>query len=76
MFSDGENDVVMTVLTTLEGVITGDWGKAICTLAIVGVGFGCFVLGTIPFARAIAVALGAVCVMAAPKLLSLITAGT
>jgi type IV secretory pathway VirB2 component (pilin) len=75
-FADDDGDKITSALQNLLGFVSGTWGTVICSLAIVGVGFACFVMGSIPVSRAIAVAIGAACVMGAPRLLALITGGT
>ena len=66
---------VTQVLKGLESLLTGTWGKVICTLAIAGVGYACFVLGRLPISRALAVAIGAACVMGAGTVLTTVTGG-
>jgi type IV secretory pathway VirB2 component (pilin) len=72
---DGDGDKIHGALQNLLTFVSGTWGSVICTMAIVGVGFACFVMGSIPVSRAISVAIGAACVMGAPRLLDLITGG-
>jgi type IV secretory pathway VirB2 component (pilin) len=72
-FADDSGDKVTSALQNLLTFVSSTWGTLICSLAIVGVGFACFVMGVIPVSRAIAVAIGAACVMGAPRLLALIT---
>ena len=73
-FADDE-DKIKSALENLLLFVSSTWGTLICSLAIVGVGFACFVMGSIPVSRAIAVAIGAACVMGAPRLLNLIAGG-
>jgi hypothetical protein len=72
-FADDAGDTIASTLRNLLGFVSGTWGSLICTMAIVGVGFACFVMGVIPVSRAVSVAVGAACVMGAPRLLGLIT---
>lgn len=64
---------VSGVLGNLDTLLTSTWGKVICTLAIAGVGYACFVLGRLPISRALAVAVGAACVVGAGTVLKTVT---
>lgn len=67
---DGD-DKVTTVLENLLNFVSGKWGMSLCSLAVVGVGYACFVRGSVPISRVIAVTVGAACVVGAPRLISL-----
>ena len=75
-FADDSDDKVQTVLQTLLTFVTGAWGMTICSLAVAGMGFACFVLGAVPLSRVIAVSIGSACVIGAPRLIQLFTGGT
>ena len=64
-------DVVDT-LNNFLGYLTGDVGKAVAGLAIVGIGFGCFGLGKIPKGYVIAVVVGIGIVFGAKALLTML----
>ncbi len=68
-------DTVTDVLNNLFGYLTGDVGKAVAAIAIVGVGFGCFGLGRIPKSYVIAVVIGVGVIFGAKALLSMLTGG-
>jgi type IV secretory pathway VirB2 component (pilin) len=65
-------DVVSTLNDFLL-YLTGPVGKVVATLAIVGVGFACFVLGKLPKSAVIAVVLGTGIIFGASTLLSILT---
>lgn len=65
-------DVVET-LNNFLGYLTGDVGKAVAGLAIVGIGFGCFGLGKIPKSYVIAVIVGVGIVFGTKAILSMLT---
>jgi type IV secretory pathway VirB2 component (pilin) len=49
---------VVGSLTNFLGLMTGGWGKAIATIAIVGLGYGCFAMGKVPKMALISVVVG------------------
>lgn len=65
-------DVVDT-LNNFLGYLTGGVGKAVATIAIVGVGFGCFMLGKIPKGTVISVVIGVGVIFSAKALLGMLT---
>lgn len=65
-------DVVSTLNDFLL-YLTGPVGKVAATLAIVGVGFACFVLGKLPKSAVVAVVLGTGIIFGASTLLSILT---
>ena len=66
-----ENDRVTEILNQLLNLISGVWGMSLCSLAIAGTGFACFVMGTVPVSRVVAVTIGSACVVGAPRLIHL-----
>ncbi len=70
------DDRVSTILGTLIQFTSGVWGASICSLAITGMGFACFVKGAVPVSRVLAVTLGSACVVGAPRLIHLFGMGT
>lgn len=67
---------VVSVLQNFFGYLTGDVGKAIAGIAIVGIGFGCFALGKIPKSYVITVVIGVGIIFGAHSLLTMLTAGS
>lgn len=67
---------VVSVLQNFFGYLTGDVGKAVAGIAIVGVGFGCFALGRIPKSYVITVVIGVGIIFGAHSLLTMLTAGS
>lgn len=65
-------DVVST-LNNFLGYLTGDVGKAVAGLAIVGIGFGCFALGRVPKAYVASVVIGVGVIFGAQAILSMLT---
>jgi len=65
---------VVTVLDNFLSYLTGDVGKAIAAIAIVGVGFGCFALGKIPKSYMVAVVVGIAIIFSAQTILGMMTA--
>ena len=66
-------DVVDT-LNNFFGYLTGDMGKAVAAIAIVGIGFGCFGMGKIPKGYVIAVVIGVGIIFGAKAILGMLTA--
>jgi type IV secretory pathway VirB2 component (pilin) len=64
---------VAGTLNNFFGYLTGDLGKSIAAIAIVGVGFGCFALGKIPKSYVIAVVTGVGIIFGAKALLKVLT---
>ena len=64
---------VSDVLTNFLGYLTGDVGKAVATLAIASVGFGCFALGKIPKLYAVSVVIGIGVIFSAKAILGAIS---
>ncbi len=65
---------VVSALQNFLSYLTGDVGKAIAGLAIVGVGFGCFALGKIPKSYVLTVVIGIGIIFGAHTLLTMLTA--
>ena len=65
-------DVVST-LNDFLSYLTGDVGKAVAGLAIVGIGFGCFALGKVPKAYVVSVVIGVGIVFGVKTILSMLT---
>lgn len=59
-------------LNNFLGYLTGDVGKAVAAIAIVGVGFGCFGMGKIPKGYVIAVVVGVGIIFGAKALLGVL----
>lgn len=68
------NATVLETLNNFFGYLTGDIGKIVAALAIVGVGFGCFFMGKISKAHALYVVLGIGIIFGAKVLLGMLTA--
>jgi hypothetical protein len=68
-------DKVKVVLENVLNFIGGVWGGSICSLALISVGFACFVKGALPISRFFTVLIGSACIMGAPRLVQLITGG-
>lgn len=68
-------DKVKAVLDNTLSLIGGVWGGAICSLALVSVGFACFVKGALPISRFFTVLIGSACIMGAPRLIQLMSGG-
>ena len=64
---------VVDVLNNFLDYLTGDIGKAVAGLAIVGVGFGCFALGKIPKGYVIAVVIGVGVIFGVKAILTMLT---
>jgi TrbC/VIRB2 family pilin len=65
-------DVVSTLNDFLL-YLTGPLGKVVATLAIVGVGFACFVMGRLPKSAVLAVVVGIGLIFGASAMLSMLT---
>ena len=63
---------ITDTLNNFLGYLTGDVGKAVAGLAIVGVGFGCFGLGKIPKGYVIAVVVGVGIIFGAKTILTML----
>lgn len=66
---------VINTLTNFLTYLTGDIGKAIAGLAIVGIGFGCFALGRIPKSYVMSVVIGVGIVFGTKGLLTMLSGG-
>ncbi len=69
MSSYADTDVA-SILTNFLGLLTGTWGTAVATIAIVGLGYLCFVMGKVPKSVLIAVVFGVGFIFGAHSLLT------
>ena len=59
-----------STLTNFLSYLTGTMGKTVASIAVVGVGFGCFGLGRIPKATVVAVVIGVGLIFGASALIA------
>lgn len=62
---------VTSALTALQTILMGAWGKLAATIAIIALGFGCFVMGKVSKVWFISIVIGIGIVFGAPTLVAL-----